>query len=225
MKARDAEVTDDARTTGGTPTRHTVLIAFKLPESCVDLIRTSLPKWTVRYETDPQRIIEAIPDADVVFAINLSPEALRAARQVRWIHAGATGVNVWDMATLRERGIILTNSRGAHGGPMAELVIAMVLSFSTGLYRLIAAQRDFGGPPSLTQEVRSHTFELAGQTIGVVGLGTIGMSVAEDAHGLGMRVIGVRRRLSPGDSIRPACTPLPGCCLRAGGTRDTTGRG
>jgi phosphoglycerate dehydrogenase-like enzyme len=80
---------------------------------------------------------------------------------------------------------------------MAELVVALMLSFSTGLHRLIGAQRDLGGPPALIQEVRRSTFELAGQSLGVVGLGTIGMSLAEDACGLGMRVLGVRRRLSP----------------------------
>ncbi len=92
---------------------------------------------------------------------------------------------------LRERPIVLTNFSGIHAPNIADHVLALLLAFARGLKPLLARQdrhewRDDDGEAA-------PTFEPAGQTIGIVGLGDIGEALAQKAHGLGMRVLAIQR--------------------------------
>jgi phosphoglycerate dehydrogenase-like enzyme len=90
--------------------------------------------------------------------------------------------------------VLITNSSGAHGDPISELILAHMLAFATGLDRLIRAQRDHR---HISKEIVQTKFELAGQTLCVVGLGDIGGTLARKADALGMVVTGVRRSSHP----------------------------
>jgi phosphoglycerate dehydrogenase-like enzyme len=132
----------------------------------------------------------AIAKSDVVFGKRLPYESIVGAPRVRWVQAGTAGVDA-----LLSRGpwpsrVTLTNARGAHGTPMAEQVIAMMLAFATRLHVLLRAQ---GAEANVARAVAGTKWNLAGQTVMVLGLGDIGESVAIRAAALGLRVTGVRR--------------------------------
>jgi phosphoglycerate dehydrogenase-like enzyme len=97
--------------------------------------------------------------------------------------------------------VVVTNSRGLHANSMAEHALGLIFAFARKLHlaRDAQARRDWmqermwtGAPPFR---------DVAGATLGLVGLGAIGSALAARARALGMKVIAVRRR--------PAADPAP----------------
>jgi phosphoglycerate dehydrogenase-like enzyme len=112
--------------------------------------------------------------------------ALRDAKQLRWLHTFSAGVdNPWFQG-LRARGVRLTTSSGANAVPIAHTVVLYLLALSRDLARWQDAQR--------RRAWETHELvDLQGMTLGIVGLGPIGLEVARLGAALRMRVIGVRR--------------------------------
>ena len=116
-----------------------------------------------------------------------------AATGVTWIHTIGTGVDRFPLHLVGDR--TLTCSRGASGIPIAEWVLATMLSFEKRMPEIFLTE-----PPE-----RWHFSELGGlhgRTLGLVGLGGIGAAVAARAVPFGMRVLAVRRTSAP--------SPVPG---------------
>lgn len=120
--------------------------------------------------------------------IELGDQLLAIAR------AGA-GVNNIPLQECAEKGIVVFNTPGANANAVKELVIASLIMAS----RKIAAGMDWvktlQGESGIAETVEKGKSafagtEIAGKTIGVVGLGAIGVLVANAAHSLGMNVLG-----------------------------------
>ena len=109
--------------------------------------------------------------------------------------AGA-GVNNIPVAALSKRGIPVFNAPGANANAVKELVIAGMLLAARNLCPAWAYTRGLPGEGAeLDKAVEAGKkqfvgFELPGRTLGVIGLGAIGVQVANAALGLGMRVVG-----------------------------------
>lgn len=117
----------------------------------------------------------------------LHDDFLRAAGNLKWLHVGSAGVNYLPLAELRRRGIITTNSRGMHGDTIADHVMALILAWTRRLPLRLRRQRQRRWDRSC------RAAELAGRTLGVIGLGGIGRKVAARAGAFEMTVLGTRR--------------------------------
>jgi phosphoglycerate dehydrogenase-like enzyme len=151
---------------------------------------------------------EAVRGAEIYFGLGLPRELLLAAlaepRRLRWIHTGAAGVASLLHPELRDSGILLTNSAGIHGPPIAETVLGMMLHFARGLDRAVRAQQRAEWDATSFERSDSGIREIAGATLGIVGYGGLGRALARRARALGMRVLVVRRRLpSPAAASAP----------------------
>ncbi|MCG1004771.1 MULTISPECIES: D-2-hydroxyacid dehydrogenase [Halobacterium] len=106
-----------------------------------------------------------------------------------WVHCLRAGYDEFDTDAYESSGTPLTNSTGIHATTVGELVAGYMLMFARRMhvYRDQQNQRQWYDPPY------DQPFTVAGETVCVVGLGTIGRGVAEYADGIGMDVIGVRR--------------------------------
>lgn len=124
---------------------------------------------------------DVFPERTREFAI-----AALKAENLRWLHTFSAGVDDPFFGTLRERGVQLSTSSGAHAVPIAHTVI---------LY-LLALTRDL---PGWLRDQAAHRWnprsigELSGLHLGVLGLGPIGLEVARLGAAFGMRVTGMRR--------------------------------
>lgn len=189
----------------------TVLVGEDVGEANLQRIRRVHPEIDVRLGFTDKEFLSFAPEADIIFTKRWPPETVGIAKRLRWVQAGTAGVERILNTGLAERDdVVLTNATGAHGVPMSEIILAMMLSFATGLHFLIRGQRQ---RQRLRDQVIKTKFELEGQTLCVLGLGDIGGTLACKAKGLGMHVLGVRR-----SAERHPCVDvqyLPGQLLQA----------
>lgn len=135
----------------------------------------------------------AEPDAVLVRSADMH-KALIAASVKAVARAGA-GVNNIPVATLSARGVPVFNAPGANANAVKELVVAGMLIAARNIADALAFVRDLKAGEDLHHRVEAEKkrfvgSELSGKTLGVVGLGAIGVKVANAAYALGMRVVG-----------------------------------
>jgi phosphoglycerate dehydrogenase-like enzyme len=117
-------------------------------------------------------------------------------RGVRWVHTVGTGVDAFPFELLGDR--LLTCSRGASAIPIAEWVLAVMLAFEKHLPEAWLSQ-----PPASWSSLQLGC--LHGKTLGLVGLGGIGVAVARRALPFGVRVRALRRSASPSPVPEVTC--------------------
>ncbi len=129
---------------------------------------------------------------DAIFTMCAAPQILSAINDTLWVHSYSAGVEGClahqQMQDAPE--ILLTNSRGAAAEVIAEHAIAMMLSLGRQLHLFRDAMAD--GKWDRNAAMRQNFQTVKGQTMLVLGLGSIGLETAKRAHGLGMNVIATR---------------------------------
>jgi phosphoglycerate dehydrogenase-like enzyme len=169
------------------------VVAWVIPPAHVERLRRRFPDIRFIHALDERADLDGIADADVAFTWTMTPEMLRRAGRLRWVHSSAVAVGTLPLPDLAARGVAVTNSRGIQSPAIAEHVIACLLALAKRLPRIIRhqdtrhwAQNEIVGDAS--------PWLVQGRTMGIIGLGTIGEAVAIRAAAMGMRVMGVRRR-------------------------------
>lgn len=165
---------------------------WTLPGEQVDRIRGALPGVEVIDARDEEERRRAFPSADVVVTTSMTREEGQMLERARWVHSTAVGVGSLLRPGVVSRGILVTNSRGVHAEPIAEHAIALALALRRGLHVAHTRQAARRWDPEALYAARVQP--LPGTCLLLVGLGAIGSRVAALAGGIGMRVIGVRRR-------------------------------
>lgn len=133
------------------------------------------------------------PDAVLVRSADMHKTPIAAS--VKAVARAGAGTNNIPVAALSARGIPVFNAPGANANAVKELVVAGMLIAARNIADALAFVRDLKAGDDLHQRVESEKkrfvgAELSGKTLGVVGLGAIGVKVANAAHALGMRVVG-----------------------------------
>jgi D-2-hydroxyacid dehydrogenase (NADP+) len=181
-------------------------------------LRAAFPDVAFTFAENREALVSAAPQAEVIFGKGVTREVLEAAGRLRWVQAGTAGVDGLLRAGIRgvaaQRGVRLTNARGAHGIPMAENILTMMLCFATRMHLMIRGQKQRA---KISRQVLRGKWELHGQTLLVLGLGDIGGTLAVKAAAFGMHVLGMRRSGSPSPGCAEVHTPdrLPELLPRA----------
>lgn len=164
-----------------------ILVLNRLGEKELASIKDTAPDANIIL-AKPDQAADYIENADILVTwghLDIR-ELLPKASRLKWVHALSAGVEHLLPPAFVQSDIILTNSRGIHGIPIAEHVLACILAFSRGLPQAFANQQK-----KLWQ--RMKTDEIYDKTIGIVGLGSIGREIAKRAKALGLRVLATKR--------------------------------
>lgn len=157
----------------------------RLPPNCEVILAQS------RREAD---LVPLVGEVDVLVGVRATRALIARAPRLRLIQAIGTGVDRIDVDAAAERGIVVCNAVGLNAVPVAEHALALMLALAKKIVRHDRAVRGGGwraqGPSVLLQ----------GKTVGIVGLGSIGIEVGKRAQAFGMRVIGLKRR--PSEALR-----------------------
>ncbi|HVV97033.1 MAG TPA: phosphoglycerate dehydrogenase [Rhodanobacteraceae bacterium] len=141
------------------------------------------------------RVANDIADADAVLVRSADMHATPIPPSIKAVARAGAGVNNIPVAELSSRGVPVFNAPGANANAVKELVVAGMLLAARNLADAIGFVRELkpDGDVHYRVEADKKRFvgsELAGKTLGVVGLGAIGVKVANAAYALGMRVLG-----------------------------------
>ena len=137
-------------------------------------------------------------DAEILFTISLRPEQFALARNLRWIHAPTAAVHQLLCTEIVDSDVVVTNSREVHGPVVAEHVIALIFALAKKIPQAAWLQsKRIWGQNAIWNE-GPHPQEIAGATLGLIGVGSIGQRVARMASALGMRVVAVREHVEKG---------------------------
>lgn len=135
----------------------------------------------------PEKLLAEIADADAVVSFRLTREQVLAAKKLRWVQNPFAGVEqLLAVPELRDGPVTLTNAKIIAGPNIADHAFAMLLALTRQLVRTIPLQGKSEWDRGTTSRI-----ELNGRTALVIGVGGIGMQIAQRAHAFGMRVIGV----------------------------------
>jgi glycerate dehydrogenase len=151
-----------------------------------------LGNLTVFDRTSREEIILRSLHADAVFTNKVVFDAgiIHQLPALKFVGVLATGYNVVDLASAREKGIVVTNIPAYSTASVAQLVFAHILNF-THRVELHANEVQKGKWTNCSDFCYTSTpqIELAGKTLGIIGFGRIGQAVAHIGHAFGMEVI------------------------------------
>jgi D-2-hydroxyacid dehydrogenase (NADP+) len=167
-----------------------VVVGVRLDAAEVARMKREFPHVEFVEAYGKEALDTSVADCDVIYGGHPKADTIGKARKLRWVQTFSAGVNHFPLKELSERDIPLTNASGAHGIPIAENILAMMLAFAIRIPTFIRAQDK---KEWLSWKDEGAKFELEGQTLLVAGLGGIGATLARKADALGMRVIGIRR--------------------------------
>lgn len=151
-----------------------------------------LGEITVYDRTAPEDVITRIGDAPVILTnkVVIDRKIMTSCPTLKYVGVLATGYNVVDIATAHELGITVTNIPAYSTDSVAQMVFAHILNIINDIakYADEAKIGKWSANPDFCYW-NKPIIELANKTLGIVGLGNIGMAVARIALAFGMKVL------------------------------------
>jgi phosphoglycerate dehydrogenase-like enzyme len=143
---------------------------------------------------DPATLAREARDAEVFYGWRFPPDLVATSPRLRWIQSASAGAEDNLAEEIVARGILVTNGAGIAAVAIAEHVLAMILAFCRNLPVALELQRArTWNRPGVMAGRGTMLRELAASRVLVVGLGPIGLAVAERVAALGAVVRGIRR--------------------------------
>jgi glycerate dehydrogenase len=153
---------------------------------------SSMGECEIFDRTSAGQTIERAKNAEIVLTNKtvLDGKIINALDKLRYIGVLATGYNVVDIAAARERGILVANVPSYGTSSVAQMTFAIILELANRVGHHSETVRNGRWCKSKDFCYWDHPLvELEGLTIGIVGFGRIGQSVAKIAQGFGMKVL------------------------------------
>jgi phosphoglycerate dehydrogenase-like enzyme len=169
---------------------------WNAPAWLAERLREDFPGLEVVQLPNYEGIDGQLADTEVLLAWSLRPEQVKAAKKLGWIHSPVAAVHLLMIPEIIQSDIVVTNAREINGPVVAEHVIAQIFALAKCLPTAVRMQQQRAWGQDAIWHQRPK--EIAGATLGLVGVGSIGSEVAKRAAALGMRVFAVRE-----NSVKP----------------------
>ena len=168
-----------------------ILLAPRQPDVILDIARALTPKGFELVVADPgtAEFYTAAPDVEYFlgFARNMGGEFFRSAPKLKLVQLTSAGYDQVDLEAARKVGVPVSNNGGANAIAVAEHTLMLTLAVAK---RLVWHHNNVaGGKWRVGDLAAARVYELAGKTLGIIGLGNIGKKVARRAAAFDMKVI------------------------------------
>ena len=170
---------------------HRILVTDKLAEEGLALLRAE-PQLEVVVDTklagNPAALRDALQQADGIVirsGTTLTPEILEGQPRLKAIVRAGVGVDNIDVPTATKSGIVVMNTPGGNTVSTAEHTMALLLALSRNVPQAHGSLK-----AGKWERGKFTGTQLEGKTLGVVGLGRVGLAVAKRAQGFGMAIVG-----------------------------------
>src|SRR5438874_7979852 len=164
-----------------------IIVAEKVAANAIQLLREEQDWTVITHEQLNGDLAGALSDADALIvrsAVDVNADLLRNAGKLRVIGRAGVGVDNIDLEAATKAGIAVMNTPGANTVAVAEHTLALILALARHLSRA-----DSTTHAGKWEKKSLQGTELRGKTLGIVGLGRVGMEVARRARAFGMQVI------------------------------------
>ncbi len=167
-------------------TKPVVLIAEELSPATVEALG---PDFEIRHcdGADRSQLLAALPGADAVLirsATQMDPEAIAAGKQLKVIARAGVGLDNVDVKAATQAGVMVVNAPTSNIVSAAELAVALLLSAARNIVPANLALKNGEWKRS-----KYNGVELSEKTVGIVGLGRIGVLVAQRLSAFGVKLI------------------------------------
>lgn len=159
------------------------------------------PDTTFTICSSKEELMQALPEAEVLITLPFTAEMLALAPKLQWVQCLRAGVDGYPFSAMKERSILLTNGKGIHRTHMAEYAIAMMILFARNLHVFQRQQNKATWNRQVAQD------EIYGKTLGILGFGAIGDTLATRAKDMGLRVLALKRSPLETDNVDAWYTP------------------
>ena len=171
-----------------------IVLAEKVSPATLAVFKEE-PGWQVVTADKITNLQGELADADALVvrsAVQVTPELLEHAPRLRVIGRAGVGVDNIDADAATKRGIVVMNTPGANAVAVAELTLGLMITMARQIPKATAALHNGKWEKKSLQGT-----ELRGKTLGIVGLGRIGLEVARRARSFGMDLIGYDPFVAP----------------------------
>jgi D-3-phosphoglycerate dehydrogenase len=164
-----------------------VLVAEELADRGLEAMRAAGLEVDVRLGMSPAELLAAVPGAAALVirsATQVTAEVLEAGTDLVVVGRAGIGLDNVDVATATKRGVMVVNAPQSNVLSAAEQTIALMLAQARNI-----PQADADLKAGEWNRSRWAGVELHGKTLGIVGLGRVGVLVAQRANAFGMRLV------------------------------------
>jgi len=165
-----------------------IVLAEKVSPATLAVFQAE-PGWDVKaHDQLPEGLAAALADADALVvrsAVQVDDDLMAQAPKLRVIGRAGVGVDNIDAEAATRRGIVVMNTPGANAVAVAELTVALMIALARKLPMANTTMH-----AGKWEKKNLQGTELRGKTLGILGLGRIGLEVARRARGFGMEIVG-----------------------------------
>ena len=179
-----------------------LLITYKLSDHQLKRIVDVSPRLDVHYAPAAEQAKNFFPSTEILFG-DIPLERFAQMPALRWVQISTVGADRFLYPELLRSEVTLCCSRGMHKHQMTELLFGMMI----GIGRSLFAYHDLQKKPEWTSALIPQSNVINCQTLGIVGLGSIGSEMAKVAKSFGMRVIATIRSPRPIDHVDEVLSP------------------
>lgn len=165
-----------------------ILVSWKVSEEYKEILTSSLKNCEIEFANilDENFLAERIKDKDILIAGICTDTIIKNGKRLKLIHSMIKSVNRINLPLAKKMGIRVTNTIGYCGDSVAEFIIGIMIFLSRNLGKVMNKKIK-----KSEWSIKSDAFELKGKTLGIIGLGEIGSTLAKKAKCLGMKVYGI----------------------------------
>ena len=149
----------------------------------LDIVSEKFPD--IEFFTEIDDCLEA--EAFIGEPMDFVPEKLDKMPNIKWLQSFRAGYDTLDLDYMRKRNITFCNGKDIYSIPIAEDVVCKILMHNTNAFTFLKNQKAHKWDPF------QKRIEFKGQTVGIIGTGSIATEIAQRLQGFGVKIIGYKR--------------------------------